>query len=569
MELASRRDAVEGGQAFTDTTPDAAMDKKTNLTNPVVTAVTRADAAGGPKKSASAAAAAQAAAPAPGLPNFAVLARRVFGNWPLIVVALVIGAPISLKLIKTKAPVFKSEGILIFRGGVNGDPSLETLKALANRMKESSVASSTLKRVIDDLHLSRRATETGDYEAVIAALRPRIDTKPKTPDTFVVTFDAATPDDAQQFTQRLCEVMMDENMKSRQDRAKDSIDFLEAEKKRADDDLGKAEKARTLFMTEHPDFATDGKDGTTIRAEQKANASQRKKAAGNAARVRRAAGAGKATAPGPAPGFGPAPPVAAGAPAVDPVLVAARNQARGEVAAARKQLADKSVNLTEQHPDVRAAAARLAAAESSLEQAEAAIAAAQPSEPAPGPSPAAAAFTGGDPYEEPSAAPKAGAAPIAAAAGDPAADKPKPKPRLVNEDGEPIVVEIEAEWSHINRDVGEARSRRGQLEARLFTAEISANSEVSGYGSTMIMPEPATRATAAAGLNPKLLRAAGMGGALVVGLLLAAIRGILFDDRLFDASEIDGLGLAPLLGSVPKVKVEKKKKRSLLGRLRG
>ena len=537
------------------------MDKKTNLTNAVVTAVTRADAAGGAKKTGGAAAVA-GQPPQPGLPNFAVFARRIFGNWPIIVGALVIGAPISLKVIKAKPPVFKSEGTLIFRGGVNGDPTLDTLKSLANRVKESSVDSSSLKRVIDDLHISRHATETGNYEAVLAALRPRIDTKPKTPDTFVVTFDAPTPDEAQAFTQRLCEVMMDENMKSRQDRAKDSIDFLEAEKKRADDDLRKAEKARTLFMTEHPDFATDGKDGTTIRAEQKANANQRKKAAGNAARVRRASGAGKSTIPGP-PGFGPAPPAAARAPAVDPVLVAARNQARGEVAAAKKQLADKSISLTEQHPDVRAAAARLVAAESALQQAEAAVAAAEPSEPAPAANP----VPGGDPYEDPSTAPKAAAGSTPAPNGDPVAEKPKPKPS-VNDDGEPVVVEIEAAWSRLMRDVSEAKARSGQLEGRLFTAEISANSEVSGYGSTMVMPEPATRAAAAAGLDPKVLRLAGMFGALVLGILLAAVRGIVFDDRLFDASEIDTLGLAPLLGSVPKAKVEKKK-RSWLGRLRG
>ncbi len=534
------------------------MDKKTNLTNPAVTAVTRADATGGMKK---AGGVAQAGLP-PGLPNFAVLARRIFGNWPIIVIAVVIGAPISLKVVKAKAkvPSFKSEGTLIFRGGVNGDPSVESLKALANRVKESSVASSTLKRVIDDLHLSRRATEKGDYEAIIASLRPRIETKPKTPDTFTVTFDAPSPEEAQQFTQRLCEVMMEENMRSRQDRAKDSIDFLESEKKRADDDLEKAEKARTLFMSQHPDFATDGKEGTIIRAEQKANANQKKKAAGNAARVRRAAGAGQST-PAASPGFGPTPPAAAGAPAVDPVLVASRNQARGEVASARKQLAEKSINLTEQHPDVRAAAARLAAAETALEQAEAAIAAAQPSDPPPAP----IAAQGGDPYEEPSAEPKV-TAPSAPVAGGPTVEAPKPRPR-VTEDGEPIAVELESEWSHISRDVGEAKARRGQLEARLFQAEIAANSEVSGYGSQMVMPEPAGRATAAAGTDPKILRVAGMGVALVIGVLLAAVRGILFDDRLFDSSEVDALGLAPLLGSVPKAKPEKKK--TWLGRLRG
>ncbi len=541
------------------------MDNKTNLTNPAVTAVTRSDAAGNLKK-AGGAGGAQAGQPPPALPNFAVLARRIFGNWPLIVVAVVIGAPISLKVIKAKPLVFKSEGTLIFRGGVNGDPSVESLKALGVRIKESSLASSTLKRVIDDLHLSRRATDTGDYEAIIGTLRPRIDTKPKSPDTFSITFDAPSPDEAQAFAQRLCEVMMEENTKSRQDRAKDSIDFLEAEKKRADEDLGKAEKARTLFMSQHPEFATDGKEGTTIRAEVKAAASQRKKTAGNEARVRRASGATRPSTPAASPGFGATPPAAAGAPAVDPVLVAARNQARNELGSARKQLAEKSVNLTEQHPDVRAAAARVAAAETALEQAEAAIAAAQPIE-APAPAPTPVAAMSGDPYEEPSAAPKAPVALAPVAGGAPTVEKPQPKPRL-NDDGEPIGVEIEAEWSRLMRDVNEARSRRGQLEGRLFQAEISANSEVSGYGSQMVMPEPATRGTAAPGTSPMVLRAAGMGGALVLGLLLAAVRGILFDDRLFDASEIDALGLAPLLGSVPRAKDEKKK-RTWLGRLRG
>ena len=530
------------------------MDNKTNLTNPVVTAVTR-DPAGNVKKAGGAASGPAAQPPPPAMPNIAVLARRVFASWPIIVITAVIGVPLSFKVVKTKVPLFKSEGTLLFRGGINGDPSPDVLKALGSRVKESAVASSTLKRVIDDLHLSRQATEKGDYEALIATLRPRIETKPKGADTFAVTFDASSPEEAQQFTQRLCEVMMEENMKSRQDRAKDSIDFLEAEKKRADDDLEKAEKSRTLFMSQHPDFAVDGKEGTTIRAEQKADATatQRKKIAVSIARGRRVAAASGATSPTPG--------AAAGAPAVDPVLVAARNQARTEVAAARKQLAERSINLTAQHPDVRAATLHVAAAETALEQAEAAIAAAQPVE-APAPTPVAMA--GADPYEEPSKAPKT---PVAAVDGEPTAEKPRANPRL-SADGEPIAVEIESEWSHITRDVAEARSRRQLLETRLFQAEIAANSEVSGYGSQMVMPEPATPASPAGGVNPKLLRVGGMVGALILGVLLAAVRGILFDDRLFDASEVDSLGLAPLLGSVPKAK-EEKKKRTWLGRLRG
>lgn len=520
------------------------MDKNTNLTNPVVAAVTRPDAAAIVKKPGGAPGAAPGQQ-APPLPNFAVLARRIFGNWPLIVLAVILGVPISFKVAKAKKVLYRSEGAIIFRGGVNGDPSIEALKVFGARMRESAVAAATLKRVVDDLKLAPHATETGEYDGIIASLRPRIETKPKAADMFAVTFDATTPDEAQQIAQRLCEVIIDENAKSRQDRAKDSIDFLESEKKRADDDLAKAEKARTLFMSIHPEFATDGKDGTTIRAEQKLSASERKKNAGNLARVRRAAGASTQVSTNLGPSYY--------APAVDPVLVASRNQARSELSSARKQLDEKSINLTDQHPDVRAAAARVAAAEMTLAQAEAAIIAAMPEPPV--------AATGLDPYEDPAAA--------LLPNGAPNPDKGIAKPHMTS-DGEPIAVEIEAEWSRINRDANEAKARRGQLEGRLFQAEITANSEVSGYGSQMVMPEPASRPGTPSGTNPMLLRAAGMGAALVVGFLLAAARGLLLDDRLFDASEVDSLGLVPLLGSVPKAKDEKKKKkRSWLGRLRG
>ena len=154
--------------------------------------------------------------------------------------------------------------------------------------------------------------------------------------------------------------------------------------------------------------------------------------------------------------------------------------------------------------------------------------------------------------------------------GDPAAvEKPKVKPRLTDK-GEPIAVEFEAEWSKINRDAGEAKTRRTQLDTRLFQAEMTANSEVSGYGMQMVMPEPATRAGGPSGANPKLLGVAGMVVSIVLGFVLAAVRGVLLDDRLFDASEVESLGLVPLLGSVPKGKADKTKtKRSWLGRLRG
>src|SRR5512132_4655047 len=105
----SGRGAVEGNRGLHEPTPNAAMDKNTNLTNPVVAAVTRPDAAASVKKPAGAPGAAPGQQPPP-LPNFAVLARRIFGNWPLIVIAVIIGIPISFKVARAKRVFYRSEG---------------------------------------------------------------------------------------------------------------------------------------------------------------------------------------------------------------------------------------------------------------------------------------------------------------------------------------------------------------------------------------------------------------------------------------------------------------------------
>src|SRR5262249_51624500 len=130
------------------------------------------------------------------------------------------------------------------------------------------------------------------------------------------------------------------------------------------------EKDMAAFMSEHPEFAADGRGtGAAVRAEAKKGADAL--AAAQQAARRRALAAGAPPTRGGVAG-GPA------APPVDPVLLAVKTQAATELSAARKDLDDKKQRFTDQHPDVRAAEARVASAEAALQKADDAVRAATP-----------------------------------------------------------------------------------------------------------------------------------------------------------------------------------------------
>ena len=62
----------------------------------------------------------------------------------------------------------------------------------------------------------------------------------------------------------------------------------------------------------------------------------------------------------------------------------------------------------------------------------------------------------------------------------------------------------------------------------------------------------------------------GLAASIVVGVVLSAAWGLFLDDRLFAASEIEGIVMVPVLGVVPREKRrEKPKDKGSPGRKRG
>jgi hypothetical protein len=482
----------------------------------------------------------QAPLPAGGAVNPLLIIRRALAHWPVAAAVMVVGVLITAQVVRMRQPLYKSETVIFYRPGVinaEGGNTADNLRTLGTKLKELLLAQSNLKKVIDESHLYADIVDKRGYSDAVIQFRKQIEFKARSNDTFAISFVGSSRDEAQEVTARLADMIVEENSRSHQERAKGQTDFLEGEKKLVDELLDRLEKDLAQFTADHPEFATDsgGRAGAAVRAEQKkvgiALAGDRQ-----AARQRGGAvGGGKPVAGG----------GAFSGPPVDPLLITGRTQAMNELIAAKKDLADKSLRYTEQHPDVRSATQRIAAAEAALQKAEEAIVAAQQSVPS-------APVSVEDPYADTSKR-----VPPRVAGGAPAA---VPKPKEPEKTTDATLVTLETEWVRLNREVGRLRTQQGQLETKLFNAGMIASSEVGGYAATIAILDPAFKPAGPSGTPNRTILAAGFIASLLAGIALAAARGIFLDDRLFDASEIEGFGLVPVLGVVPKQKVEKKTK---------
>jgi uncharacterized protein involved in exopolysaccharide biosynthesis len=487
--------------------------------------------------------------PPGGAPDIGAMIRRVFAHWQVVIVTLLLGGLITAQVVRTRKPAFKSETVIFYREGIGKSitgptEDKDSLRTLGTKLKETLLAQQTLRRIIDEFHLYPEIVSRAGYADAVDIMRKKTEFKSRSQDTFAISFEGTNRDEAQRVCARMADLLVSENAKRLAEENRSTTEFLEVEKRRADEELERIEREISEFLHLHPQFAGK-KEGLGIESLAQHNKvetelKKRRQAAIRGGRARSREGASTAAALPGAP--------AAAAPAVDPVLLQARSQAQSELNAARKELNDKSLKFTPAHPDVRAAEARVAAAEANLKAAEDAIAAAQPKEDAPAPRKVAAA-SGDDPYGEPSARPKAG--PATAAPVDSA-----PPPRA---DPAEKVVNIEMEWERMERAHGMARGRQIDLENKLYRAEMIASTAESGYGTTISVLDPAYRPSGPSNAPNKTVVMIGLAASVVVGLVLSAAWGLFLDDRVFSPAEIEVIVMVPVLGAVPKEREKKKK----------
>jgi len=474
-------------------------------------------------------------------PSVNAMIRRTLAHWYIAVIVMALGAALTGAFVASRKPAYRSETVIFYREGVRstyiGPDGPDPLRTLSARLKETLLARSNLEKVVTEFNLYPDVLSKRGMVDAVERLRSKVVFRTKSPDTFAISFDGTTREEAQEVTARLAELLVEENTRVRQSQAKITSEFLFTQQKQAEQELEKAEKDLAKFFADHPEFAQETSQPGGSQAGASIRAEQRRASEGDPAlealqrqlpRLKSQLNPGAPGSPG-----SPQPPAA---------LTQQKQQADEELATARRDLADKQARFTDSHPDVRAALGRVAAAEAAARRAENAISSWQP-DPAPG-----------VPAENPAAEKARVQAQLAEVEREISKRKRAQAVQQQEQDTSDTakqIIDVETEWARLNREVARARQRVMDLEAKTFRAEIAANSEEGGYAAQISVLDPAFKPTSPSTPPRSMLALAGLAASFFLGLALAAARGIVLDDRIYDAEDVDRLGLVPVLGVVP------------------
>lgn len=502
------------------------------------------------------------------LARMLTIVKRALLNWKPSAFIIALGLIAGVTFAVVRKPAYKSETIVIYRQGVKLQTEGGgggTGMTLGTRLQEILMARSKLEAISDELGLYQETkAKRGPIEAV-EEFRKDITFKPRSTDTFSISYKGQDPDTVKRVTERLAQSLIEENQRLRVQQSKVQQEFLADEKKRSEDSLKKKEHEIATFLSEHPEFALDqtGTFGATMRVQRQMDRESRMYAPGGGGAdstilaLRRQSARLNAALSGEA-----VPAVAMDIPP-DPVAESERQAAEAKLAGAKSDLANKQATFTDQHPDVMGAKARVAEAQTQLKAAEEKVAASRLSR------------AGGGVAVDPEVArqrlldkKKKIEAEIAAREGknkdgdkkegdkkdpkdpkDPKADDAKAG-GTAEGDAEALgIVGLETEWARRSRDVSEARDQVNELERGYFRAQIEAASSLGGYSDQVVVLDPAYQPTRPEPPGKTLIVLLAGGAAAVIAMILALMRALL-DSRIYEHADL--ARVAPLLAVVPR-----------------
>ncbi|HEX3596223.1 MAG TPA: hypothetical protein VHU80_14030, partial [Polyangiaceae bacterium] len=449
--------------------------------------------------------------------------RRAARLWMFPLVAIVIGLIASGAFYFLRKPTYRSETVILYSEGIRqseGEDSRDAPRSVSSRLKEILTSRSALANIVNEFKLYPGVVKDHGQGDAVEELRHHVEFKAPGGDTFSISFEGSSPEEAKLVTSRLAEAVIEQDASLRKKQALVTRDFLELEKMGTESQLRDAEQALASFMAAHPRFALDATPlaaGAGIRATM--GGAQAPAAMTNMPFVPR-------SRPGPVPGA----PGRAEAPATSREAAEEQMKAASALDAAQARLADLSSRFTPQYPDVKNAQAE-------VDRAKARVAAA-----------AVAAGASGVGHASASSGASGGNAsavlvPAVARASVRAALAPAGVPPRSAED-EKNVVGLETEWVKLTRAVTEARQHQDQVESALFKAGIAANSEVGGHGVQVSIIDPAFLPERPVPPGRGTIMSLILAGAFLLGIIGALI-GAALDDRIHDGREL--ATMAPVL----------------------
>src|SRR5215470_6246128 len=404
-----------------------------------------------------------------------LLRRSLRYTWIVVIIG-VVGVGVAAGMLRVRHPKYQSQAVLYYQEGLVWNVTGESTggrRAIA-KLREIVLARQKLQRAIEELGLFQRMVRDGKVAEVVEEMRTGVGFRINEGDTFVISYVGDSPSEALDVTAKLTDMLIEENTRLRAEQAEVNKVFLDAQKKRNEDELRAKEFERARFLAKHPEFAQEQQGpGASIRAATTKRPGNDSGSDTVLTTLRREEERLKHQIS--SPNEVPTRPK-------DPALVAAKNEAEARLAAARRDLADKKARYTDQHPDVRAADAVVREATAALQRAVDALKAAEalPSEVI---------------EIEPKAALEARLAQVQQEIKDyqrrqETKSSGRDEPAESNESAQRIVA-LETEWTRLNREVTESRERFQQLDSRQFLASMAASSLTGGQAAQVKVIDPA------------------------------------------------------------------------------
>jgi len=467
--------------------------------------------------------------------------RRVKRYWWVVVAVGTVGGGLSVAGALLRKPLYKSEAVLEHRELIRsevlyGQDQQRDKGDISTRLQETVLSRTRLGEVIAEFELYKDIVYDRGSDAAVEEMRKQLEFKAKGGDVFYISFLGESKDQAHDVVQHIAETMIEQEALANAEQVTATKDFLEKELDQASKALNFANTAAIQFIEEHPEYAKDAYNMSTLGVGQRGKTETPvgqpvrktsdailnnlfREEARQKIRIRDLERKG-----------------------ARPELTREKERALDEVRAAEANLAKKRVDYTDQHPDVLQAQTRLNSQQRRLSRAKEAVR--QDLQKTNAPQKVAA---------------DAELAKIQARirdrkiqiAREKAGEKPKtPKPSQKEPDNEVTAVALETQWLQLLRDTRRAQERYDALQSKQFIADIDAKVEVNSR-SPLALIDRAYRPNRPAGASRTLMVIAGglISGLLGVGLALFLA---LIDDRLFNRREVEKLGILPVLVIVPR-----------------
>lgn len=502
------------------------------------------------------------------------LVRRALTHWKGSLLVFCVAGVLAVLGASRVRHVYRSECTVLAKARIRTDDrddsstSPDQVARQSARLKDMLTTRARLESAIKKFGLYQEIVANKTMLDAVEQMKPHVGFRALEGDEYVISFDGDDPDMVQRVTQYLSESLINEFAAGDLEDLQHEADFLSKEEARSLSGLEASTKAVTLFLAAHPEFALEAKQAAstpfgpspvagiplmprlpkdaTPTNDPELDALYRERARLEGEERSAAVAAPVAVvAPGVLSG-------AASSKQLDDQIV----QAQGEMEVAAKRVAEtladiaSKSNLTEDHPDMRAARMAADAAARQLHAAKARLAAIQQLKDS---------ALGGDRVEPARVAPEtaeklrqiniqiAMRKNAAATAGQPANGHPGALSSSADGAG---LVELETDWQRLVRALSESKARHDDINMRVERAKLAVEASRAQASERMAVVEPPFRPTHPVKGGRANFAIAGLAMALLLSVAYATAR-VSLDDTLVDSDDLEALGLGPVLGVVP------------------